>query len=1606
VDGAGNASVTGWTNSADFPTQDPVQAAFSGVFDDNDAFVTKLNASGTALVYSTYLGDVGIIQHGDLDRQGIAVDNSGNAYVTGFTASRDFPTANPIQANYGGGFDAFVAKIGVPGFRLDAPQTALSGTTFTLTVTALDENGQPDTGYRGTIHFRISDGSAAILPSEYTFTAGDNGQHAFQVTLQSAGRQTITAIDSTGTITGTADVLVPQPPVPSFDWRMPQHFGQDNLTASYDPNYGTTTFTTGPDGLIDYPWENPGYAQAYVNGNDFLHPYLWKVYLDASSSTGTGALSYSWGQFTVTDASGQIRPANVTNLQAVPGSPGLYTADFPALGTYSATLTVTDAYGQTSKVTRNVVVKDHLIVSIGDSFGSGEGAPDVPQGHDVNNNTTSAVWEDGRTHRSANAAAAQAALAIQNADPHASVTFISVAASGAQITTGALQGYRGTIPPTLDSGLLEPQLQQVKELIGKRTIDALVMSLGGNDVGFANIVEELAVPDPLFGNDLDPSPVSESAIAAQFQNGLDGLPGLYGDLNYAIHSTYQLPVKNTYITEYADPTHDASGGYSSFPLALGGITAQKAQWAHDNVLLPLNQEIQQQAQRFGWHYIGGIDDAFTTHGVSAGDQRWFNTVEDSFAIEGVYNGTVHPNYAGWQAEGQLVKQQILTGGTSIQGTVFDDLDRSGVLAPAEDRRLTGWTVYLDLNHDGTRDPGDPTTVTDLVDGTYSFSGLAAGTYVVRAVPPDGSWFPSTASVTADVFSNALDGPQVADLGFYHPNTATLHDSADGRPVTLTSPDGTTLADVQAVPNPSPGDTPGGVQFPVGFFAFQVQGLAAGGSTTVTLTPPTGVAVNTYYKYGVTPDDRTPHWYSFLFDGTTGAEFNGNQIVLHFVDGQRGDDDLSANGIVSDVGGPALYIPVASITGPAVGERGNPEHFIVATRDLSASAVAAGFSYTLNWGDGGALQTIAATPGNGAGMAVDHVFATPGTYTVTLTATDQNGVSGDPVTCTIVINPTSVNPIPLVVTVANATKPYGQDDSGALTGTITGLVNGDNITAIFQSTGSVAGANAGTYGIMAVLSDNGTGALSNYAVTINPGTLTVTPAPLTVTANNASTVYGSGLPTLSDTITGFVNNDDISAVSGAANLSTTATSSSGVGTYTITAAQGTLTATNYTFTFTNGTLEITPAPLTITADNQTMVYGGSEPSLTATYTGLVNGDTPGSLTTAPTFSTAAANSHVGDYSITISGAVDPNYTISYVSGTLTVTPAALTITADNKSMTYGEPLPALTASYAGFVNGDKPASLTTLPTLSTVPANSHVGNYAITASGAVDPDYSISYVTGTLMITPAPLTITADSLTKVYGVPLPILTASYSGFVNGDTASSLTTPPTLSTTATGSTDVGVYPITVGEAVDSDYSIGYVNGMLTILKANQTINWSNPPNIVVGTPLSSTQLNAIVSVVGPAPGGALTYSPPAGTVLGSGSGQVLTVTAAATNDYNAATFSVTINVLYNFGGFEPPLRQNGSYQTGRTIPIKFELMDANGNAITDLNAVASLQIQAVDANGKPQGSPFNPASTGNTTLRNDGGDFIFNWDTKGLGPGYYDILLRLSDGTTKVLMIQLT
>ncbi len=228
----------------------------------------------------------------------------------------------------------------------------------------------------------------------------------------------------------------------------------------------------------------------------------------------------------------------------------------------------------------------------------------------------------------------------------------------------------------------------------------------------------------------------------------------------------------------------------------------------------------------------------------------------------------------------------------------------------------------------------------------------------------------------------------------------------------------------------------------------------------------------------------------------------------------------------------------------------------------------------------------------------------------------------------------------------------------------------------------------------------------------------------------------------------------------------------------------------------------PPTLTITASNGTQNYGGKVATITPTYSGFVNGDSPADLTSLPTcVSGTTSSSPVGTYASSCSGAVDPRYSIVYVDGTTTVNLVTLTITASSGIQIFGGALPIVTPTYSGFVNGDSPADLTSLPTcVSGTTSSSPVGTYASSCSGAVDPRYSIVYVDGTTTVNLVTLTITASSGIQIFGGALPIVTPTYSGFVNGDSPADLTSLPTCVSGTTSSSPVGTYASSCSGAVD--------------------------------------------------------------------------------------------------------------------------------------------------------------------------------------------------------------
>ncbi len=160
VDGSGNAYVTGRCDSSDFPTVQPINGTLGG---SRDAFVSKLAPSGTALTYSTYLGG-GAVEQG----KGIALDGSGNAYVTGYTESTDFPTVQPINGTLGGSRDAFVSKLAPSGTALTYSTYLGGGNKDRGARIAVDVSGNAYvTGRTNSIDFPTAQPFQGALSSNY-----------------------------------------------------------------------------------------------------------------------------------------------------------------------------------------------------------------------------------------------------------------------------------------------------------------------------------------------------------------------------------------------------------------------------------------------------------------------------------------------------------------------------------------------------------------------------------------------------------------------------------------------------------------------------------------------------------------------------------------------------------------------------------------------------------------------------------------------------------------------------------------------------------------------------------------------------------------------------------------------------------------------------------------------------------------------------------------------------------------------------------------------------------------------------------------------------------------------------------------------------------------------------------------------------------------------------------------------------------------------------------------------------------------------------------------------------------------------------------------------
>jgi hypothetical protein len=245
---------------------------------------------------------------------------------------------------------------------------------------------------------------------------------------------------------------------------------------------------------------------------------------------------------------------------------------------------------------------------------------------------------------------------------------------------------------------------------------------------------------------------------------------------------------------------------------------------------------------------------------------------------------------------------------------------------------------------------------------------------------------------------------------------------------------------------------------------------------------------------------------------------------------------------------------------------------------------------------------------------------------------------------------------LTVTADNQNRLYGQTNP-VFTVSYSGFVDNDTESVLSGAAAlsTIAGTNT-PMGYYDIVVTNGNLTATNYALSFVNGTLTIGPAPLSITAHDATRQYGATNPVFTVTMQGFVNGQNATALAGTLSVTTSADQTNSVGTYAIVPSG--LSSTNYALSYTNGTLTVTQAPLTVTANSAVRQYGTPNPVFGGTITGLLNGDP---ITVTYTCG-ATQSSPAGSYAIvpSLNDPEDkaPDYAVTTRNGTLTITVAVI------------------------------------------------------------------------------------------------------------------------------------------------------------------------------------------------------------------------------------------------------------------------------------------------------------------------------------------------------------
>jgi polygalacturonase len=374
----------------------------------------------------------------------------------------------------------------------------------------------------------------------------------------------------------------------------------------------------------------------------------------------------------------------------------------------------------------------------------------------------------------------------------------------------------------------------------------------------------------------------------------------------------------------------------------------------------------------------------------------------------------------------------------------------------------------------------------------------------------------------------------------------------------------------------------------------------------------GIVTNIQYSNSCFLDHKSDLLFTPLYNTDSGSDTpNVSGVLLQnlaFLNDDKSAGTLQFTGTHTTVSGKTLTYPLGVTLSNVTFPSALSSSFFTNTGTSGTEMYA-----NLTYGPGdvsanfiSAYATFAGVPSNND-TVTNNITASslnPPTCNFTYIAPELTGPAGRPQT--IAYGQTATAVVILTPAVGGAAYPTGTVTlTDALTGNTTQATLPGNIDTIFVP---LTGLGAGTHTFTAAYSGDSNYTLTNGQTvysTAGPYNITVSPAPLTVTANNASRAVGAANPTFTASYSGFVNGDTAAVLSGSPALSSTATTSSPAGTYPITAAAGTLAAANYTFNFVNGTLSVVAPPtveLTTTATLSGSASAGYQATVTVTNSG--------------------------------------------------------------------------------------------------------------------------------------------------------------------------------------------------------------------------------------------------------------------------------------------------------------------------------------------------------------------------------------------------------------------